>query len=178
MKKTFSFDAETNGLWGNPFAIAAIVYDVEEKEIDRISLRLPNSFVTNEWVKLNVLPKMEDIEINCHSYKQMLQEFSAFYLKYKEEADIICHMGYIVEAWLLREMIPYIGEWGAPYPLLDISGHLHAIGEDPTSVDNYIKKYNLSVSEELNTHNPIYDCQAAVIVYFHILKNHILKNEK
>lgn len=26
-KKIFSFDAETDGLWGNPFAVAAIVYE-------------------------------------------------------------------------------------------------------------------------------------------------------
>jgi len=33
--KIFSFDAETNGLWGKAFSVAAIVYDESGKEIAR-----------------------------------------------------------------------------------------------------------------------------------------------
>lgn len=39
VKKIFSFDAETDGLYGNPFAVAAIVYQ-DGQEIARFIARL------------------------------------------------------------------------------------------------------------------------------------------
>ena len=62
-------------------------------------------------------------------------------------------MGFIVEAHLLREMhrIGAIGDWDAPYPLYDISGNLQAVGENPTSVDEYVKKYNLESARNMHS---------------------------
>lgn len=57
-----SIDAETNGLWGKAFAIAAILYDEKGKEINKVVYRLPNTSVTNEWVKEKVLPTLENVE--------------------------------------------------------------------------------------------------------------------
>jgi len=51
MKKVFSFDAETNGLWGQVFAMGALVYDYKGKEIARFVGRLSDSEVTDEWVR-------------------------------------------------------------------------------------------------------------------------------
>lgn len=58
-EKIMSIDAETDGLWGNPFSIAAVVYDEKGKEIDKVCYRLPNEIVTDEWVKENVLPTLD-----------------------------------------------------------------------------------------------------------------------
>jgi len=106
------------------------------------------------------------------AYEAMIRDFSAFYLKHKEGADVICHMGYIVEAHVLREMyrLGFIGDWDAPYPLLDISGNLQSAGEDPTSVDAYAKKYGIEVTGYGSTHNPLYDCEVAARCYMHLLK--------
>ena len=55
-----------------------------------------------------------------------------------------------------------IGDWDGPYPMLDVSGNLQQAGEDPTSVDSYVKKYELSVGEfDGGTHNPLYDSAVA-----------------
>ena len=169
MKKVFSFDAETDGLWGNPFSIAAIVYE-DEKEVARFVSRLPNSAVTNDWVKENVLPSLDDIQVTHESYEDIIKDFSEFYKIHKKDAECICHMGYIVEAHLLREMhrLGYIGEWDAPYPLYDVSGNLQAAGENPTSVDEYAKKHHLEISDYGTTHNPLFDCEVAAKVYFHL----------
>lgn len=169
MKKVFSFDAETNGLWGNPFSIAAIVYE-DEKEVARFVSRLPNSLVDNPWVRENVLHTLENIQVTHESYEDMIKDFAEFYKAHKQDADCICHMGYIVEAHLLREMhrLGAIGDWDAPYPLYDVSGNLQAAGEDPTSVDTYVKKHTLKISDYGTTHNPLYDCEVAAKVYFHL----------
>ena len=91
-------------------------------------------------------------------------------LKFKD-AKIIAHMGVPVESSLIRDMhdCGYIGDWDAPYPLFDISGNLDQVGEDPTLVDSYAKKYELNVSKfDGGTHNPLYDSAVAAVVYRHL----------
>ncbi len=172
MKKIFSFDAETNGLWGQAFAIGALVYDENGNEIARFVGRLPDSVVTDEWVKENVLPKIQNIPVTHTDYDSLLASFADFYNANRKDADVIVHMGFIVEVKILRDLHErkLIGDWDAPYPLYDISGNLQAAGADPTSVDKYVAEHNLSVGEfEGGTHNPLYDSAVAAVVYRHLL---------
>ncbi|MDA1208526.1 MAG: hypothetical protein O2904_00655 [bacterium] len=171
MKKLLSFDAETNGLWGKTFAIGALVYDENGVEVARFVGRLPDTEVTDNWVKENVLPQITGITVTHDTYEALLADFAVFYKANKEGADVLVHMGYIVEAGLLRDMHSngVIGDWDGPYPMLDVSGNLQQAGEDPTSVDSYMKKYELSAGEfEGGTHNPLYDSAVAAVVYRHL----------
>jgi hypothetical protein len=87
-------------------------------------------------------------------------------------------MGFIVEVKILRDLhaAGLIGDWDAPYPLLDVSGNLQQAGEDPTSVDGYVRKHGLSVGEfEGGTHNPLYDSAAAAVVYRKLISEEDLK---
>jgi len=92
MKKCFSFDAETDGLWGKAFAIAALVYDENGNEIARFMGRLADSVVTNDWVKQNVLPQLSGVPVTHESYEAMLADFAKFYLANKADADVVVHM--------------------------------------------------------------------------------------
>lgn len=167
VNKYFSVDAETDGLWGNIFAVAAIVYNEFGKEIERIALRLPDSVVENKWVKENVLPQLSDMEITHTSYEKMMQEFSSFYMKHKD-ANVLWHMGHIVESYLFREMhrLGFIGDWDAPYVPIEVASYLEIAGEPADSVDSYAKKYEINIDG--STHNPLYDCEVAAKVLFHI----------
>lgn len=172
MKKIFSFDAETNGLWGQAFAIGALVYDEQGAEIARFVGRLPDTEVTDSWVKENVLPKITDIPVTHADYDALLADFAAFYKVNKANADVVVHMGYIVEVKILRDLhaAGLIGDWDGPYPLYDLSGNLQAVGADPTSVDKFAAEHGLSVGEfEGGTHNPLYDSAVAAVVYRHLL---------
>ena len=165
----FSFDAETNGLWGQAFAIGAIVFDEKGQEITRFIGRLPDTVVTDEWVRENVLPQLTSVPVTHASYDELLTAFAAYYLANKEGADIVVHMGVPVEAKIFIDMHQkgLIGDWDGPYPLYDVSGNLQAAGTDPTSVDKFVKDNSLSVGEfEGGTHNPLYDSAAAAAVYF------------
>lgn len=173
MKKILSFDAETNGLWGKPFAIGALVYDEGGDEKARFVGRLPDTEVTDGWVRENVLPKITDIPVTHETYDALLTDFAKFYLAHKTDADIVVHMGVPVEAGLLRDMHSrkLIGDWDGPYPLLDVAGNLQQAGEDPTSCDKYVAKHGLSVGEFAGgTHNPLYDSAVAAAVYRHLRK--------
>jgi len=172
-KKIFSFDGETNGLWGEAFAIGALVYDEQGTEVARFVGRLPDTAVTEKWVQENVLPQLTGVPITHTDYDSLLTDFAKFYLANKEGADIIVHMGYIVEAKVLRDMHDrgHIGDWDGPYPLFDVSGNLQAAGADPTSVDKFATKHGLSVGEfEGGTHNPLYDSAIAAAVYRYLNK--------
>jgi hypothetical protein len=168
--KIFSFDAETNGLWGQAFAIGALVYNESGAELARFVGRLPDEAVTDQWVRDNVLPQLTGLPVTHATYESLLADFAKFYLANKQDADIVVHMGYIVEAKLLRDAhnMGLIGDWDGPYPLYDLTGNLQQVGEDPTSVDAYIKKYNLEVRDFGGTHNPLYDSEVAARVYLHL----------
>ena len=168
-KKIFSFDAETNGLWGQAFAIGAVVV-TPDGQVETFLARCPIEGEVNEWVKNNVLPQLKDVPVTHNSYRDMLEDFSSFYMKHKEGSDIIVHVGLPVEARVLLDMHKYgfIGDWDAPFPLIDIS----AFSEIGTSVDAYIERNELSLEmiEGMNTHNPLYDSAVALLAYNHYLR--------
>jgi len=171
MRKVFSFDAETNGLWGKSFAIAAIVQFEDGNRVEFLG-RCPIQEEVNSWVAENVLPQMEGIPENYSSYEELLKAFIAFYLQHKDGADIIVHMGLPVEArvFLDAHTLGILGDWDAPYPLVDIS----AFPEIGTSVDTYNGEHglnNLIPEVEGGTHNPLYDSYAALAAYNDILEN-------
>lgn len=157
--KIFSFDAETNGLWGQAFAIGARVYDASGEVIAQFIGRCPIQGDVDNWVKDNVLPQITEVPVTHADYAALLADFAGFYLAHKSDADLIVHMGYIVEVKILRDMftMELIGPWDGPYPLIDIAGNLQQAGEDPTSVDGYVRKHGLVLSAEFagGTHNPL-----------------------
>lgn len=170
----FSFDAETDGLWGESFALGAVTYDGRGNETSRFLGRLPNNVVTNPWVQENVLPQLEGVEVTHSNYRDMLGDFADYYLKAKQGREVLVHMGVPVEANLLREMheLGLIGDFDGPYPLVDIAGHLQMAGEDPTSPDTYVKKHGLYVRNDFagETHNPLYDSEVAYRVWRHLMQ--------
>jgi hypothetical protein len=173
MEKIFSFDAETDGLWGKAFAISAIVYE-DGRETARFLARLPDSAVTNGWVKENVLPKLADVAVTHESFEAMLADFAAFYKANKSDAAIVVHMGTPVEFTVLKQMheLGMIGDWDGPFPLHDLVGYLASKGEDPTSVDKYNAKHGLmdgrSEAAGMESHHPLYDSIAAAVAYMHL----------
>ena len=170
MAKIFSFDAETNGLWGQAFSIAAVVTDENGKEIDQFIGRCPISEEVNPWVAKEVLPQMEDIPVSHDSYKDLLDDFIKFWMSHKENTVALVHMGQIVEAKLFRDAheLGLLGDWDAPYLWYDIC----LLPEIGASVDSYIERNGISLPElKGGTHNPLYDSYAALRAYEHIIQN-------
>ena len=168
-EKIISVDAETNGLWGQPFAVAFIVFSASGTELDRATFRCPIEGPVNDWVVENVLPEMEDIALTHSSYEGMLKAIGQWWLSNKEGAIALWHMGHIVEAHLYRELhrVGCIGDWDAPYTPVELSVMLESAGYPADSVDGYIARNGLSLPDyEGGTHNPLYDAAAAASVYF------------
>lgn len=164
--KIFSLDAETNGLYGQAFALAAVVKN-EDGSIAQFLGRCPIEGEIDSWVEDHVLPEMKGIEENYSSYEKLLKAFSSFYYRHKTNADIIVHMGVPVEAKIFIDLVKtgWVDMWDGPYPLIDIS----AYKEIGTSVDSYNKSHGIEVPFEGSTHNPLYDSWAALVAYEHYM---------
>ena len=169
--KVFSFDFETNGLWGRVFAAAAVVRE-NGVEIARFLALCPIRETVDPWVLVNVLSRIEKIGLTHGDDETMLKDFAEFYITHKDGADIIAHMAIPVESTVIRDMhnLGYIGDWDAPYPLIDLAGCLKMADEDPTSVDAYATKYDIIVPKLVGgTHNPLYDSIVTALVYEHLM---------
>ncbi len=172
-KKVFSWDCETNGLLGQAFAIGAVLYE-NGKEVKKFYARCQIEGDVNLWVKENVLPQMEGMEVTHSSYEEMIKAFAEFFLENKADADVIFHMGCPVEARVILDMHDnkFIGDWDGAYPWLDIAGCLLQAGFDCTSVDGYNADHGIIVPqpEAGGTHNPLYDSRAAALCYMDLMK--------
>ncbi len=171
-KKVFSWDVETNGLTGQAFAIAAVVYE-NGCEVATFSARCNIKGQVDSWVAENVIPQMKAVPITHSNYEIMLCAFAEFFLAHKEDADVIFHMGVPVEARVIIDMhdLGILGPFDGAYPWLDIAGVLLAKGFDPTSVDSYNKDHEINVPAcKGGTHNPLYDSRAAALCYMDLMK--------
>jgi len=170
-KYCFSFDAETDGLWGQAFAIAAVVVDTGTGAvIDQFEARLPDSDVKTAWVRQNILPVLS-APVTHDNYAAMLKTFAEFYHKHRNQCVFVTHMGYIVESKIIRDMhdLSLIGDFEAPYPLLDVSGNLEQAGYDPTSVEAYARANYIESEFKSVAHDPLYDADITAKVYCHLL---------
>ena len=166
--KYMSYDAETNGLWGQAFAISAVL--VENGKVAKTFLgRCPISGEINPWVKENVLPQMEDIKVTHESYESLLKDFMSFWRENRENTTAVTHMGCPVEArlWIDAHNLGIIGDWDAPYiGVVDLASY----SEIGVSVDSYNKDHELVPCPESmvgGTHNPLYDSYAAAVAFTH-----------
>jgi hypothetical protein len=172
MAKILSVDAEVNGLYGQAFAVAAIVRE-DGKEIAQFVGRCPIEGKVDGWVANSVLPSLEDMEVNFSSVEELEEAFWSFFRLNTDGATVIVHIGSPVESGLFRRCVERRLEERAfqgPYPLHEVGTLLLALGEDPSSVDKYNLKYGLGVPFSGTTHHPMYDAIAAVVAWEHAIK--------
>ena len=170
--KILSIDAESNGLYGQAFAIGAYVTN-DGGEIDRLVSRCPIRGKTNEWVAENVLPNITDIDIDQPNYTALLENFYKFYSEHKNEADVIAHIPHPVETRLFRDMVKQDLDkrvFEGPFPLIDVGSIMKSKEIDFESVDKYLRKKKISVEFEGSSHHPLYDAIAAEKAYRHLMK--------
>ena len=131
--KYFSFDAETDGLYGEAFAIAAAVVDESGAVLDSFCEKCEAPGITDAWTKENCLPYLADIP-SCESRAALREHFWAFYMRYRENCVIVADVPCPVEARLLRDCVEENLEerkFQGPYPLIDTASVLFACGVDP-----------------------------------------------
>lgn len=150
----FSFDVESDGLYGEGFAFGAVVMDQQGQEIASAEACCLDG-VTNAWVQENVLPHLGRMP-QAASRAEVRRVFWDFYMTWKEQCRIFADVAYPVDAHFLRQCAQENhGEWDAPYPLLDVASVLLACGVDPL-IDG--ATYTNSTGDN---HHPLFDAQVS-----------------
>lgn len=130
--------------------------------------------MTDSWVRTNVLPQLKGVKATHTSYDDFLKAVGDCWMENKTDATMLVHMGFVVEAYLFRELVRVgaIGVWDAPYTYIELAERLEVAGFSPDSCDCYIAKYDIEKPVcEGGTHNSTYDALVALKVYKHLQKN-------
>lgn len=172
--KILSVDAETNGLYGQPFAIGAVC-TVGEYTADVYLARcpIPAEYGPDPWVAANVLPALDDVIQEIADYPSLLADFAAWYDEHSDGAVVIAHCGVPVEARLFADFVHVLHRdpFSGPFPLHDLATLLYAAGFDPTSADGYWQGWGLDLGPGfagMSPHNPLYDARAAEVCWRHL----------
>ena len=168
-KNIFSLDCETNGLYGDCFAVGVIILSPEGLIIDKFSGISQVEEVTNDWVKENVLPELSGLKI-FSTRKQMRDAFWEFWIKHKDTCICISDIGVPVESGFFKQCVLDDldnRQWDAPYPLHEVSTLLFAKGVDPDI--NRIEYSDIN-TETIKQHNPVDDAYVSGLCWIKALE--------
>lgn len=159
----FSFDAETDGLWGAVWAIGAVVLDEQGEEVDRFAgqVELTKDTVTDEWVKANIVPLVDLPRYPLQ--RPLLEAFWEFWIKHAKTSLCLADFGGIVEARLFRDCVMLDWEarqWLGPYPMHELGTALLLSGVDPD-----VNRREFAGRPELVQHDPVDDAIAAALCW-------------
>lgn len=154
--RIFSVDAETNGLYGDVWAIGAVVLDEDGEVVDEFRAQLNPGHVTDPWVRKHIVPV---VDLPRMSTGSMFDEFWRFWLAYRESTICVADFGAPVEAGLFRRCVEEdLAErlWLGPYPMHELGTALLLAGVDPD-----VNRREFAGRPDLVQHDPYDDALAA-----------------
>jgi hypothetical protein len=166
--KIFSFDAETDGLYGPVWAIGAVVTEIQHGgefpgvAVFRGMVEPTEDVVTDPWVRDHIVPV-----VNLPKYdtrEDLLNAFWEFWIAHKDGAVAIADCGVPVEAGLLRACIELDVEnrlWKGPAPLHELATAFLLNGYDPWETD----RRKFAGRDDLVQHDPVDDAIAAALCW-------------
>lgn len=126
----FSIDAETVGLYGEPFAVGYTVYNAQGVELESNYMSCPSknakgTLSDREWVEKNVVPHLPK-EYDCETPQELCEKVYTTWMDLKRKyKDIItiADCGYPVESRLFSRAIENNEErtFTGPFPLHEVS---------------------------------------------------------
>lgn len=153
----FVFDVESIGLHGEPYAVGWVIIDLsgEEKAGGYIAIR-PELACGDDDDRQWCAENIPEIEPNRHYMDEMLQDFWAVWLFWKERGALMAaECAWPVEAKFLAMCVGSEypkSKWEGPYPLHDVASIMLAAGMDPMAT--YERLPN-----ELPKHDPLADAR-------------------
>jgi hypothetical protein len=172
--KILSFDVESNGLQGDAFAVAGLLIDENRNILTQLVVRTAILGPVDPWVSANVLGPMSSILESAPNAKTMRDEFWAWYLLAKAQADIIVAANpYPVEArFLIDCQNDDVLARGSdhPFPFYDLSSMLYTLGyTTPATRREFVAEAVGQASGD--PHNPLWDAQATALAALQAIKS-------
>lgn len=158
------FDAESNGLHGEVFAVGGVVYR-DGRMIEWFFARCPIVGEVDNWVAENVIPALArgcGGSPNTHDdARSMRDAFWQWITAPRENTIVTADCGWPVEAGLLSACVADdpTRAFKGPYPLDEVATFLRASGLDP------LAKYADVVlpREDAQTHHPVWDAMVSAL---------------
>ncbi len=169
----FVLDVESDGLYGEGFAFAAVVFDQQGTQLASCSAKCitQEEPVEDKWAQKNVLPYLDALPSKA-TRREVRDEFWRFYQRWKDKSYIMADVAYPVEAGFLAACVRDDLESrkaAAPYPLLDISSLMLAGGYDSlTDGAAFTNQYG-------DVHNPLYDAKTSAQKVVRLIKEHKIR---
>ncbi len=169
----FCFDVESDGLYGEGFAVGAVVIDVKTGKLrDEFSGVVEGYDVKDEFVKKHIIKNLRHMK-KYPSVESLRREFWQFYMKYRgdeklQNPDIIFLVdnGMPVEARFLRDCVmdDYKNrQFLAPFPAVDLATVLQMKG-----YENHLNR--LAFCEYSGTkHHPLDDAMATGLTFLKLI---------
>lgn len=182
MKHYLSFDVESLGLFGPPFAVGFVVVNKENDLLEEglwgydyrnLPPRLNNDQWTiqrgdREWVENSI--GAPEAWFNCPNIYKMAEAFYSDWVGFKTiypGLTMVTDCPFPVEFNFLSFML-HINRVRninhSPYPVIDVASVLLAHGFDP--LGDYPR-----LEHELPAHNPVADAQQSVRLFLEVLRN-------
>ncbi len=172
-KYIFSFDIESDGLYGEGFAVGVAVINIETGLLcDEFSGVVEGYKVTDVFVRDYIVKHLKAMK-KYPSVQNLRQEFWTFYMKYRQEeklqnSDVIFLVdnGMPVEARFLRDCVmdDYRNrQFLAPFPAVDLATVLQMKG-----YENHINR-RAFCGYKGKKHHPLDDAMASGLTFFKLM---------
>lgn len=131
--RILSFDAESNGLHGEAFAVGAVLLNPDGSDAETFYARCLIDGPIDPWVRDNVLPALADAPETHATPRAMRDAFWSWLTARQSEALVVVDCGWPVEAGLLIACVSDDPSraFKGPYPMHEVASLLFAVGRDP-----------------------------------------------
>lgn len=157
-----SFDAESNGLHGEAFAIGAVLLPDDPNSLtEHFFARCPIAGDVDPWVRDNVLPPLAAERETHATAREMRDAFWTWLTSHMTGAVVVVDCGWPVEAGVLSACVADDPSraFKGPYPLHEVASLLLAAGLDPLA--SYAEQVFPGHSER--KHHPVYDAYVSAL---------------
>ncbi len=172
-KLIFSFDIESDGLYGEGFAVGAAIIDVDTGNLcDEFSGVVDGYKVHDSFVRDNIMKHLKDMK-KYPSVEALRREFWDFYIKYRGEDRIqnpevifLVDNGMPVEARFLRDCVMddhRNRQFLSPFPAVDLATVLQLYGYENHMNRRAFCEYKGS------KHHPLDDAMASGLTFWKLL---------
>lgn len=151
-------DVESNGLWGQPFAVGAVRMTSGGRVIRNFAMRCNIDEVPDEWIINNEIEEMLEEFPKVDNVGELMAEFMVWYSG-EGGANTFVDTGFPVDCRFL-DIMRTSTKWQSysPYPLYDISSIIVAAG-GPPNVDRLEYAEELIGEKKGNAHDPLWDAE-------------------
>lgn len=176
-KEFIVLDAESNGLYGQPFCVGAVKMNWGGRLLSRMVWRCPIDEVPDEWVEKNVIPNIDHINETLPNVSELTKSFFEWYQFWRIDSGcpvpLFVDAGFPVDYGFLYRVGKQYWQNESPYPVHDISSILAAVGLDhDLDRESFANPLIGMTSSRMIKHDPAWDAEVSGLALIRAVREH------